>query len=143
MFGLTDSSPVCLGGHSTCEILACCAGDAIPIGGSWAASALRLNGRWRWHGLRLCSVPTSRSLAFSLPSAWLGREFEVQGKGRLWWRKPCWMTALQLCSWERKKGPCHQYSDTCVQITPMMDGALPVLQDTASAAFEEGVRFPS
>lgn len=24
------------------------------------------------------------------PSVWLWMEFEVQHKGRLWWRKPCW-----------------------------------------------------
>lgn len=139
MFGLTESSPAWLGEHSMCEILACCAGDAIPVGRSWAASALWLNSRSRWHGPRLSSVRTSRSLAFRLPSTWLGRESEVRGQGRLWWKEPCW-DDRGCAAGEGGRGPAIS---TCVQVTPMMDVVLLVLQDMASVSFEEGVRFSS
>lgn len=146
VFGLTESSPAWLGGDSTCEILTCCAGDAIPAGGSWAASALRRNGRSRRHSLRLCSVPTSRSLAFGCLQHGLGGSLKCNARGGCSGGSPAGMTALRLCSRGRRKGPCHQYSDTCLQVTPTMDVVLPVLQDTASVSFEEGVSevpFPS
>ena len=116
MFGLTESSPAWLGGDSTCEILACCAGDATPASGSRAASALWLNGRSRRHGLRLSSVPTSRSLAFGRLRHGLGGSLRCNTRGGCSGGSPAGMTALWLCSRGRRKGPCHRCGDTCLQI---------------------------
>jgi len=129
VFGLTESSPAWLGGDSTREILACCAGDAIPASRSQAASALRRDGKARQHSPKPCSVPTGKSLAFGcLQHGWRG-SLRCNARGVCGGGRPAGGIALCLCSQGRRKGPCHHYADACLQITPTMDVVLPVLKD--------------
>ena len=63
----------------------------------------------------------------------------MQHKGRLQWRKPCWDDCPVVVQPGKEEGALPSVWGYMSPDTPTMDVVLPVLQDTASVSFEEGV----